>query len=80
MPALKLRADDAPPAGAPATRRMLNAKQVAERLGCNWRTIYRLADIGDMPMGVKIGGLRRWDSDELERWIGDGCNPVKQHN
>jgi hypothetical protein len=30
-----------------------------------------------MPWGVKIGTLRRWDLDELERWINDGCHPVR---
>ncbi|MGH7223098.1 MAG: helix-turn-helix transcriptional regulator [Gemmataceae bacterium] len=60
-------------------RRMLNAKQVAERLGCSWRTVYRLADMGDVPMGVKIGGLRRWDAEELDRWIDGGSKPVKTH-
>jgi excisionase family DNA binding protein len=58
------------------SRRMLDAKQVAARLGCSWRTIYRLADMGQMPFGVKIGALRRWDADEIERWIDDGCKPL----
>lgn len=59
------------------TRRLLTAKQVADILGCNWRTIYRLADMGEMPMGVKIGGLRRWDSAEMEAWIDNGSKPIK---
>lgn len=58
-------------------RQLLTAKQVAARLGCSWRTIYRLADMGRMPFGVKIGALRRWDAEEIERWIADGSKPVK---
>jgi hypothetical protein len=30
-----------------------------------------------MPWGVKIGALRRWDMDEIERWIAGGCRPVR---
>jgi predicted DNA-binding transcriptional regulator AlpA len=43
----------------------------------SWRTVYRYADAGLMPWGVKIGTLRRWDLDEIERWINDGCRPVR---
>lgn len=60
-----------------ACRQLLTAKQVAARLGCSWRTIYRNADMGLMPFGVKIGSLRRWDSDEIDRWIDDGCKAVR---
>ena len=58
-------------------RQLLTAKQVAERLGCSWRTIYRNADMGAMPFGVKIGALRRWDAAELDSWIEGGCKPVQ---
>ncbi len=55
------------------TRRLLTARQVAERLGCSWRTVYRLADVGELPEGVKVGRLRRWDATEIESWISQGC-------
>lgn len=61
-------------------RQLLTARQVAERLGCSWRTIYRNADMGLMPFGVKIGAMRRWDADELDSWIEDGCKPVRRAN
>ena len=74
-----------PPTPAPATtpltaaqRRMLDAKQVGARLGCSWRHVLRLADQGKMPWGTKLGSLRRWDADEIERWITDGCKPVRR--
>jgi excisionase family DNA binding protein len=63
---------------ATSTRRLLDAKQVGARLGCSWRTVLRLADRGAMPPGVKLGALRRWDSDQLDEWIGGGCRPVRQ--
>jgi hypothetical protein len=45
----------------------------------SWRTVYRYADAGLMPWGLKIGALRRWDLDEIERWINDGCPPPLAH-
>jgi predicted DNA-binding transcriptional regulator AlpA len=46
--------------------------------GMSWRTVYRYADAGLMPYGLKIGTLRRWDLDEVERWIAGGCKPVRK--
>ena len=46
--------------------------------GMSWRTVIRYADAGLMPWGCKIGTLRRWDMDEIERWIADGCKPVRK--
>jgi predicted DNA-binding transcriptional regulator AlpA len=62
----------------PQTRRMLDAKAVGVRLGCSWRHVLRLADRGAMPWGLKLGSLRRWDADEIERWIADGCPAVRK--
>ncbi len=60
------------------TRRLGDAKTVGARVGMSWRTVYRYADAGLMPWGLKIGTLRRWDWDEIERWINDGCRPVRR--
>ena len=57
---------------------MLDAKAVGNRLGCSWRHVLRMADQGLMPWGVKLGALRRWDTDELEQWITNGCKPCRQ--
>src|SRR5262245_27663785 len=62
----------------PAARRLGDAKQVGARTGMSWRTVYRYADAGLMPPGIKIGSLRRWDMDEIELWITGGCRPVRQ--
>src|SRR5262249_17063184 len=50
-------------------RRLWDAKQLGARLGCSWRHVIRLADRGAMPWGIKLGSLRRWDAEEIERWI-----------
>jgi predicted DNA-binding transcriptional regulator AlpA len=53
--------------------RLIDAKGVARLLGCSWRTVLRLADGGQIPWGVKLGGLRRWDVREIEAFITGGC-------
>jgi excisionase family DNA binding protein len=58
-------------------RRMLVDKAVAERLNCSVRHVHRLVDLGLLPAGLKLGGLRRWDADALEAWIAKGCPPVR---
>jgi predicted DNA-binding transcriptional regulator AlpA len=63
--------------GAAPPRRFLDAKQVGARLCCSWRHVLRMADRGLMPWGVKLGALRRWDADELELWIKNGCKPCR---
>jgi excisionase family DNA binding protein len=57
-------------------RRLGDAREVAELLGCSWRTVYRLADSGGIPWGVKVGSLRRWDLSEIDSFIAGGCKPV----
>jgi hypothetical protein len=58
-------------------RRLGDAKQVGSRLSCSWRHVLRMADRGLMPWGLKLGSLRRWDMEQLEEWIKDGCKPVR---
>ena len=56
---------------------LLTVHDVAARLKCSWRHILRLADRGAMPAGVKLGALRRWRADEVERWLAAGCPSVR---
>jgi excisionase family DNA binding protein len=59
---------------ADPSRRLIDAKEVGQRLGCSWRTVYRLADRGVIPAGGKLGALRRWDLAEIEEFIRNGCS------
>jgi len=74
------QSEPAPPGAQEAlpARRAWNADQVAARLGCSARHVYRMADMGVMPWGFKLGFLRRWDADEIESWIAGGAKPVRQ--
>jgi excisionase family DNA binding protein len=63
-------------AGLPA-QRLIDAKAVGDMLGCSQRTVFRLADEGRMPWGLKVGALRRWNGSEVETWIAGGCKAVR---
>ena len=56
---------------------LLNVRQVAARLGCSPRHVYRLSDAGRMPIPVKLGVLVRWRAADLDAWISGGCKPVR---
>jgi predicted DNA-binding transcriptional regulator AlpA len=57
---------------------MLDVKQVATLLGCSPRNVYRQADLGLMPYGRRIGGIRRWLLSEIQEWVTNGCPPVRR--
>jgi predicted DNA-binding transcriptional regulator AlpA len=51
---------------------------VSARLGgVSYRHVFRLADGGLMPWGIKLGGRRLWNLAELDGWISNGCKPVR---
>ncbi|WP_390623688.1 helix-turn-helix transcriptional regulator [Telmatocola sphagniphila] len=60
-------------------KRLGDAKEVARLLDCSWRHVLRMADAGLLPWGCKLGTLRRWDLDEISKWISEGCKPVRSH-
>lgn len=51
----------------------LTAQALATRLCCSERHIYRLAARGALPTPVRLGGLVRWRSVDIDRWIEEGC-------
>jgi predicted DNA-binding transcriptional regulator AlpA len=75
-------AADVGAAESPAKRPMLNARQIAARLGVTDPLIYKLRRLRKMPVPYRIGTSTRWDADEIERWIetlrepagADACN------
>lgn len=48
---------------------LVDVREVSRMLSCSPRHVYRLADRGAIPKAIKLGGLRRWDRGELERWV-----------
>ncbi len=49
-----------------STRRLIDAREVARLLGCSWRTVYRHADMGRIPFGMKLGD--RFDDGTPPNW------------
>lgn len=56
-------------AQAEAASPLMTAKQVAEFLQVNVRTLRRLELMGDVPKSIRIGGAKRWRRAELQRAI-----------
>jgi excisionase family DNA binding protein len=46
----------------------LTVKQVAELLAVNERTVYRMANSGELP-GFKVSGSWRFMADDIRDWI-----------
>jgi excisionase family DNA binding protein len=55
-----------------------DVQAVAALCACSPRHVYRMADAGRMPAPVRLGNLVRWDLAAIERWIADGCPPVRR--
>src|SRR5262249_26216410 len=66
-----------PLADAPAAA-LLDVRAVAALLDCSPRHVYRLSDSGRLPAPVRLGALVRWRRADLDRWLADGCRPVRQ--
>ena len=62
----------------PPGRSLIDVKLVAQKYNCNKRSVFRLADAGKIPFGVKLGSLRRWDLSEIDAHIANGCKPIRQ--
>ena len=60
------------PQGSP----MLTADGLAKLLACSPRSVRRLADQGNIPPPVKIGGMVRWPRGTIEKWCEEGCPAV----
>lgn len=48
---------------------LIGSKQLAKYLGVSVRTLDTLDKKGDLPTSVRIGHLRRWRTDDIEKWI-----------
>ena len=58
------------PDHAPDPRPLLDLPQLASRLGVNHRHVRRLVAERRIPY-LKWGHLRRFDPDEIDRWLDD---------
>ncbi len=56
---------------------ILTLDEVAAYLKAGKRTVYRLAQKGEVP-AFKLGGTWRFRRSELDRWIAESINKKKQ--
>ena len=59
-------------------RKLGDVRAVAEKLDCSPRHVYRMADAGRMPSPLRLASLVRWDLEEIDRWIADGCPSTRK--
>ena len=57
---------------------LLSVKQVSKLIGVSPRTVWRLLSAGELIEPVRMRGNTRWRRAELQKWIEDGCPPVRQ--
>jgi excisionase family DNA binding protein len=60
----------APDAAPP---RLIDVHELARRLDCSSRHVWRLRDTGRLPAPVALGALVRWSSAAIDAWIAAGC-------
>ena len=53
--------------------RLITAEELARMLNVSTRTLWRLLAKGELPEPVRLGGSTRWRSEEVSRWIDEGC-------
>jgi excisionase family DNA binding protein len=56
---------------------ILTLDEIAAYLKIGKRTVYRLAQKGDIP-AFKLGGTWRFRRSELDRWIAEGINKKRR--
>ncbi len=61
----------------PLGRQLVKVEVLEWKYGADKRSIFRWADAGKIPFGVKLGSLRRWDLAEIDAHIAGGCKPVR---
>lgn len=53
---------------------LIDAREVANLVGCHVSSVWRLDKAGKMPKPIRIsGGLVRWRSEDIREWIAMGC-------
>jgi len=57
--------------GAQILKILLNEHQVAQRMNCSVGTVRRMRLFGKGPRYRKLGGLVRYDPEDVEAWIKD---------
>ena len=54
-------------------RLLISAKHFARLLDVSVRTLWRLRSAGKLPESIRIGGSVRWNAQQVNEWIEEGC-------
>ncbi len=49
----------------------LTVKELSLKLGVSEKTVYRMVSSNTIPFAIKIGGLWRFNSEKIEKWIAE---------
>ena len=52
---------------------LITARQLASKLNVSTRTLWRMLSAGRLPVPIRVGGIVRWRTEEIEKWISAGC-------
>jgi excisionase family DNA binding protein len=52
---------------------LMTVDDIAKKLNCSTRTVYRLTDRGFVPPPIRLGRLVRWSPEAIDRWLAMGC-------
>lgn len=50
---------------------LVSAKEFADRLGISVRTLEEMIIQGKVPAYIKLGRLRRWHPEQVNKWINE---------
>jgi excisionase family DNA binding protein len=56
---------------------LLSIKEIANLANVSIRTINRQIDAGHLGTPIRIGRAVRFQRDLIDRWIANGCKPVR---
>lgn len=57
----------------PTFPRLLRATDLARLMQVSVRTVWRLRSSSSLPAPIRVGRSVRWNRDEIEQWMANGC-------
>lgn len=58
--------------------KLVNMNEISRAYGLTKSGIFNLIKQGKFPAGVKLGGSRRWNPDEVESWMKKQVKQIKE--
>lgn len=55
---------------------LITAAELADMMRISLRSLWRMRNSGHLPQPIRLGGVVRWRTNEVEAWINQGCPSV----